>query len=57
MSGGGSTAMLTSASGILSLLDEPDVQLQQHALQQLNHVVHSFWPEIATAIPRMSAPL
>ena len=51
---GGST-LLTSASGILSLLDEPDVSLQHHALEQLNDVVDKFWPEIATAIPRMSA--
>ena len=45
--------MLTSASGILSLLDEPDPTLQQHALQELNTLVDRFWPEIATAIPRI----
>ena len=45
--------MLTSASGILSLLDEPDPSLQQHALHELNTLVDRFWPEIATAIPRI----
>ena len=45
--------VLTSASGILSLLDEPDPALQQHALQELNSLVDRFWPEIATAIPRI----
>jgi hypothetical protein len=49
-----SSATLTSAGGILSLLDEEDATLQQFALQQLNSLVHQFWPEIATAIPRMS---
>ena len=45
--------VLTSASGILSLLDEPDTALQQHALEELNVLVDRFWPEIATAIPRI----
>ena len=45
--------VLTSASGILSLLDEPDPVLQQHALTELNSLVDRFWPEIATAIPRI----
>ena len=51
------STQLTSAGGILSLLEEEDVSLQQYALQQLDSVVHNFWPEIATAIPRMSEPL
>ena len=46
---------LTSSSGFLSMLDDPEVQLQQHALKQLDAVVDRFWPEIATQIPKMSA--
>ena len=46
---------LSSARGLLSLLDDPEPALQQHALQQLDDIVDNFWPEIATDIPKMSA--
>lgn len=45
--------LLTSATGILSLLDEQDEVLQIHALDQLNALVEQFWHEIATAIPKI----
>ncbi len=45
---------LSSARGLLSLLDDPEPALQQHALQQLDDIVDTFWPEIATDIPKMS---
>lgn len=45
------TATLTSAAGVLSLLDEPDDALKTHALTQLNTLVDHFWAEIATAVP------
>jgi len=48
-----SAAVLTSASGILSLLEEPDVELKVHALEQLNKVVDHFWSEIASSIPQI----
>jgi len=48
-----STAVLSSASGILSLLDESDPSLQIHALNQLNTIVDKYWPEIATVIPKI----
>lgn len=48
-----STAVLTSASGILSLLEEPDAELKVHALEQLNKVVDHFWSEIASSIPQI----
>lgn len=47
------TTVLSSASGLLSLLEEEDPILQVHALRQLNDVVDQFWPEIATHIPKM----
>lgn len=47
---------LTSSSGFLSMLDDPEAALQQYALEQINEVVDRFWPEIATQIPKMSEP-
>ena len=41
------TTALSSAAALLSLLEEDDAQLQQHALAQLDKVVDQFWPEIA----------
>jgi len=44
---------LSSALPALSLLDDPERELQQHALQQLDMLVDTCWPEIATNIPKM----
>jgi len=44
---------LSSARGLLALLDDPEPELQAHALTQLDAVVHTFWPEIATEIPKI----
>ena len=41
---------VSSASGLLSLLEEDDVALNLHALQALNRVVHDFWFQIAGSI-------
>eukprot|EP00913_Durusdinium_trenchii_P007613 g7153.t1 len=38
---------ITSVSGVLSLLEEQENQLQCAALQRLNEVVDQFWHEIA----------
>jgi 26S proteasome regulatory subunit N2 len=43
----------TSAAGILALLEEPDVQFKQHALETLNSVVPQFWAEISESIATM----
>ena len=40
---------LTSASGILALLEEPSNELKTHALTNLHQVVDEFWAEIADA--------
>ena len=44
---------LSSARGLLALLDDPERELQQHALTQIDQCVDTFWPEIATNIPKM----
>jgi 26S proteasome subunit RPN2, N-terminal domain len=45
--------MLTSAAGVLSLLQEPDDALKAHALQKVNDLVDQFWAEIASSIATM----
>lgn len=44
---------LSSCSGLLSMLDESEVELQQYALQQIETLTDKFWPEIATQITKM----
>ncbi|KAK9829302.1 hypothetical protein WJX72_005032 [[Myrmecia] bisecta] len=46
---------VSSASGLLSLLDEDDDSLRLHALQSLNRVVHEFWFQIASSIASVEA--
>ncbi|KAG0151044.1 hypothetical protein CROQUDRAFT_651562 [Cronartium quercuum f. sp. fusiforme G11] len=44
---------ITSASGILTLLDEDDVSLKTYALEQLNSLVYEFWAEVADRISKI----
>ncbi|ORX50506.1 26S proteasome regulatory complex, non-ATPase subcomplex, Rpn2/Psmd1 subunit [Hesseltinella vesiculosa] len=44
---------LTSASGVVSLLDEQQPELKVYALQQLNQIVNEFWAEISDAIAKI----
>ncbi|KAF8251062.1 26S proteasome regulatory complex, non-ATPase subcomplex, Rpn2/Psmd1 subunit [Wilcoxina mikolae CBS 423.85] len=44
---------LTSAAGLIGLLDEPDSHLRSFALQQLDDYVHQFWPEIADEVSKI----
>ena len=46
--------VLSSSSGYLSMLDDPELSIQEYGLQQLEQLVDKFWPEIATQIPKMS---
>ena len=39
---------VSSASGLLALLDEDDESLKLYALQSLNKIVHEFWFQIAS---------
>ncbi|XP_071713352.1 26S proteasome non-ATPase regulatory subunit 1 homolog A-like [Rutidosis leptorrhynchoides] len=43
--------MVSSAGGLLAMLNEPHPLLKLHALSNLNAFVHHFWPEISTSVP------
>ncbi len=45
--------MVNSASGLLALLEEDDVEIKTYALQQLNNQVDIFWSEIADSASRL----
>ncbi|CAN1334589.1 26S proteasome non-ATPase regulatory subunit 1 homolog A [Linum perenne] len=42
--------MVSSAGGLLAMLNEPHPLLKQHALLSLNNFVDLFWPEISTSV-------
>lgn len=44
---------LTSASGLLALLEESEPKLKVYALNKLDHIVDEFWPEISDNIQQM----
>ncbi|CAG8444505.1 8265_t:CDS:10 [Diversispora eburnea] len=44
---------LTSSSGIIALLDEPEEELKIYALEKLNTLVDQFWAEISDAIAKI----
>ncbi|XP_037777929.1 26S proteasome non-ATPase regulatory subunit 1-like [Penaeus monodon] len=44
---------ITSAAGILALLDENEDQLRVFALERLNEITDTFWPEIADSIQKI----
>lgn len=44
---------LTSASGILSLLEEDQYELKTFALEKLNGIVDDFWAEISEIIDKI----
>ncbi|BES91657.1 unnamed protein product [Nesidiocoris tenuis] len=44
---------ITSAAGIISLLEEPMPELKQFALLKLNVIVDEFWPEVSEAIEKI----
>ncbi|XP_052189508.1 26S proteasome non-ATPase regulatory subunit 1 homolog A-like isoform X2 [Diospyros lotus] len=43
--------MVTSAGGLLAMLNENHPSLKLHALSNLNAFVDYFWPEISTSVP------
>jgi 26S proteasome regulatory subunit N2 len=47
------TTMVSSAGGLLAMLNESHPLLKQHALYNLNNLVDQFWPEISTSVPIM----
>ncbi|KAL4591100.1 hypothetical protein LXL04_004049 [Taraxacum kok-saghyz] len=42
---------VSSAGGLLAMLNEPHPSLKLHALSNLNAFVDYFWPEISTSVP------
>lgn len=44
---------ITSAAGIISLLDEKPPEIKVFALQKLDSIVDEFWPEISDAIEKI----
>nr|CAI5825689.1 unnamed protein product [Callosobruchus analis] len=44
---------ITSAAGIISLLEEPRPELKVYALKKLDNIVDEFWPEISEAIEKI----
>ncbi|KAI8318872.1 26S proteasome regulatory complex, non-ATPase subcomplex, Rpn2/Psmd1 subunit [Martensiomyces pterosporus] len=49
----GAADTLTSANGLISLLDEDERELQFYGLTQLNEVTERFWAEISDAISKI----
>ena len=49
------TSVLTSAGGIISLLDEGQEELKIYALNRLNEeaIIRQFWAEIADALEQI----
>ncbi|XP_061364757.1 26S proteasome non-ATPase regulatory subunit 1 homolog A-like [Gastrolobium bilobum] len=45
------TSVVSSAGGMLAMLNESHMSLKLHALSNLNNLVHIFWPEISTSVP------
>jgi len=48
-------ATLTSAQGLIALLDEDDDRLRAHALKQLDRVVPDLWFEVSSSIATIEA--
>ena len=48
-------AVLTSAQGLISLMEEDDDRLRAYALRQLNVVVSDLWFEVSAAIATIEA--
>lgn len=44
---------ITSAAGIIALLDEPMPELKIFALRKLDNIVDEFWPEISESIEKI----
>ncbi|KAF7837149.1 26S proteasome non-ATPase regulatory subunit 1-like protein A-like [Senna tora] len=45
------TTIVSSAGGLLAMLNESHPSLKLHALSNLNNLVDNFWPEISTSVP------
>ncbi len=44
---------ITSAAGVLALLDEPETEMKYFSLHKLNMIVDQFWAEISESVDRV----
>ena len=44
---------ITSAAGVLALLEEPETEIKYFALQKLNYIVNQFWAEISESVDKV----
>ena len=44
---------LTSAAGVLALLEDPQPELKLFSLKKLNQIVDIFWAEISEAVDKV----
>lgn len=49
------TSCMSSAAGVLCVLDEPVPELQRVALKQLLSMVNDYWTEIADYLPQIES--
>ncbi|KAK7370060.1 hypothetical protein VNO80_12114 [Phaseolus coccineus] len=49
------TTLVSSAGGMLAMLNESHLSLKLHALSNLNNLVDTFWPEISTSLPKIES--
>jgi hypothetical protein len=47
------TGVLSTAAGVIALLDEKDHNIKAHALTLLDKMMSTYWAEIATSIGKM----
>ena len=47
------THRLALLAGILTLLDETEIELKTYALEQLDKLVYEFWAKVADGISKM----
>lgn len=48
-----SASVLSSAVPLLAMLEDPDVDMQEVALQKLDEGVNQYWPEIAPVVSKL----
>ncbi|XP_070537971.1 26S proteasome non-ATPase regulatory subunit 1-like isoform X2 [Ptychodera flava] len=44
---------ITSAAGVIALLDEKEAELKVFALKKLNHIVSDFWAEVSDVVTKI----
>ena len=47
------TGALSTAAGVIALLEENDPSIKLHALHNLDKMIDAYWAEIASSIEKM----